>query len=81
MEKPIPGGDIHQRVIFTKTNWILFFLGLGLLLLGYIVMSLDGTEYGFGPLGLTIGPLILAAGFAVEFFAIMYRDKKPAEKH
>jgi hypothetical protein len=34
-------------------------------------MSADDQTFGFGTLGLTIGPMIVLAGFIVEFFAIL----------
>ncbi|MFN6944402.1 MAG: DUF3098 domain-containing protein [Cytophagaceae bacterium] len=57
-------------------NYILMLIGLGLLALGFIIMSSDKEEFGFGTLGLTIGPIIVLAGFIVEIFAIMYQPKK-----
>jgi len=47
--------------------------GILTLILGFIVMSLDNEEYGFGLLGLTVGPIIVMTGFVIEFFAILYR--------
>ncbi len=49
-------------------------IGIGLILLGFIIMSLDSEEFGFGVLGLTIGPLVVMAGFVVEFFAILRKS-------
>jgi hypothetical protein len=34
-------------------------------------MSADNEPFGFGALGLTAGPLIVLAGFVVQFFAIL----------
>jgi len=62
---------------FERQNWTLFFIGLGLIVFGLIVMSMDGETYGFGVLGLTVGPMMVLAGFVVEFAAIMYRPKPP----
>lgn len=50
-------------------------VGIGTLLLGFIIMSLDEADYGFGFLGLTLGPIIVMIGFIIEFFAIMYKPK------
>ncbi len=66
---------LADRVIWGRMNWMLFFAGLGLMVLGYILMSVESAEYGFGALGLTVGPIMLALAFVVEFFAIMYRPK------
>ena len=43
--------------------------------IGFIVMSLDQEDYGFGFLGLTLGPIIVLSGFIIEFFAIFYNPK------
>lgn len=47
--------------------------GLFTLIIGFTIMSLDKEDYGFGFFGLTLGPLIVMAGFIVEIFAILYR--------
>ncbi|GAB2966375.1 hypothetical protein GCM10027048_40890 [Hymenobacter coalescens] len=65
---------MSPRFAFGPRNYRLMFLGLGLLAAGFITMSLDGEDYGEGFLGLTLGPLLLAAGFIVEFFAIMAKS-------
>ncbi|OON69729.1 DUF3098 domain-containing protein [Hymenobacter sp. CRA2] len=62
------------RFAFGPRNYRLMFIGLALLAAGFITMSLDGADYGEGFLGLTLGPLLLAAGFVVEFFAIMAKS-------
>ncbi|SDK22897.1 Protein of unknown function [Catalinimonas alkaloidigena] len=61
--------------VFGRRNYQLLFLGLALLIIGYVVMTLDPEPYGFGFLGLTLGPLLVLAGFVVEFFAIMVKKK------
>ncbi len=50
--------------------------GLAVLILGFIVMSMDSEPYGFGFLGLTLGPIIVMTGFMIQFFAIMHNPKK-----
>lgn len=51
-------------------------VGLGTLILGFTIMSLDDHDYGFGFLGLTLGPIIVMIGFIIQFFAIMYKSKE-----
>lgn len=58
---------------FGRTNYILMLAGIGVILLGFFIMSLDKEEFGFGFLGLTLGPIVVAAGFVLEFFAILKR--------
>ena len=66
----------QDKLPFGKENYRLMLLGVGLLIIGFIVMALDGEEFGFGGLGLTVGPLIVMAGFVVEFFAILRKPKE-----
>ena len=61
---------------FQKENYILMLVGIGIILLGYFIMSADKEEFGFGFLGLTLGPVVLFLGFMFEFFAIFYTKKK-----
>ena len=61
---------------FNKKNYILMIIGLVVILLGYFIMTLDSEEYGFGFLGITLGPIVLITGFIIEFFAILVKDKK-----
>ncbi len=48
-------------------------VGLAILVVGFTTMSLDTEQHGFGILGLTVGPIIVVAGFIVELFAILHR--------
>lgn len=50
-------------------------VGIMVLLLGFLLMSIDSEEYGFGVLGLTIGPITVFLGFCIEFVAILYKPK------
>lgn len=67
--------DNKNHLPFHTANYRLMLIGLGIILLGFIVMSLDREEFGFGILGLTVGPIITVVGFVVEFWAIL---RKPA---
>lgn len=59
---------------FGKTNYTLMLVGIAIILTGFFVMSLDKTEFGFGFLGLTLGPIIVLSGFGLEFFAILKKS-------
>lgn len=60
-----------EQLPFRAMNYRLMLLGLGIILAGFIIMSLDGEEFGFGLLGLTVGPIVTLAGFVVEFWAVL----------
>jgi uncharacterized RDD family membrane protein YckC len=61
---------------FRKKNYIIMLGGLAVLILGFVIMSMDSEPYGFGFLGLTLGPIIVMAGFIIQIFAIMYDPQK-----
>ncbi len=60
---------------FGKENYKWMLIGLAVLLLGFIVMSLDSTQHGQGFLGLNLGPIIIMTGFIIQFFAIFKKSK------
>lgn len=64
-----------KNFAFGKENYKWMLIGLGVLLLGFIVMSLDGERHGQGFLGLTLGPIIIVAGFVLQFVAIFKKSK------
>ena len=68
-----------QRFAFTKINYIIMLAGIGLLAIGFFIMTLDTNEYGFGFFGLTLGPIIVMLGFLSQFVAILYRPKASGE--
>jgi len=60
---------------FTKTNYIIMLAGIICILVGFTIMTMDKEPYGFGFLGITLGPIIVMIGFIIEFFAITYKVK------
>lgn len=56
---------------FTKTNYVHMLIGLGIIILGFVIMAMDKEPFGFGFLGLTLGPIIVFVGFLYEFYAIL----------
>jgi hypothetical protein len=67
---------------FGKLNYTLLLVGLGFLLLGYLLMIGGGSDDPnvFSPAlfdfqRLTLAPLLLLTGFVIEIFAIMKRPK------
>ena len=61
------------RFAFGPRNYRLMFVGLAVLAAGFITMTLDSEDYGEGFMGITLGPILLAIGFVIEFLAIMAR--------
>jgi hypothetical protein len=61
---------------FSKKNFRLMFIGIALIVLGFVVMGLDSEPHGNGVLGLTVGPLLTLTGFVFEFYAIFSKSPK-----
>ncbi len=70
-----------SKFAFQKANYIIMLVGVLTLIIGFFIMSSDGEPYGFGFLGLTLGPLVVMLGFIIQFVAIFYKPKSdsPAE--
>ena len=64
------------KLPFERANYVLMLVGIAALVIGFAIMSLDNDPHGFGFLGLTLGPLIIIAGFIIEIVAILYKPKK-----
>ncbi|MAD58837.1 MAG: hypothetical protein CMB81_00700 [Flammeovirgaceae bacterium] len=60
---------------FDAKNYKLMVIGILIIVSGFIIMSVDGEEYGYGFLGLTLGPLVVLFGFIFQFFAIFHKGK------
>ena len=67
---------------FSKKNYILLIVGLAFMASGLILMIGGGSDDPmkfsdeiFNTTRLTIAPILLATGFVIEIFAIMYKGK------
>jgi hypothetical protein len=49
---------------------------MGLIVLGFVLIGLDGEPHGNGVLGLTVGPIVTLAGFIFQFYAIFAKAEK-----
>lgn len=67
---------MENKLPFGKRNYQWMVIGLVVLIVGFIIMSVDGEPYGFGVLGLTIGPTVVMAGFIIEIAAILRKPQK-----
>ena len=65
-----------DKLPFGKKNYQWMITGILALVIGFTIMSLDQQQHGFGFLGLTLGPVIVMAGFIIEIFAILHRPTK-----
>ena len=60
---------------FKRHNYILMIAGIFTIAIGFIIMSIDQQDYGFGFLGLEV-LIIVLIGFIIEFFAIFSKSKQ-----
>jgi hypothetical protein len=65
-----------DKLPFGTKNYQWMIIGIVTLVVGFLVMSLDGKQHGFGFLGLTLGPVIVMAGFIIQIYAILHKPTK-----
>jgi hypothetical protein len=65
-----------NKLPFSKKNYQWMIIGVVTVIIGFTIMTLDSNPHGFGFLGLTLGPIIVLAGFVVEIFAILLTPEK-----
>jgi hypothetical protein len=65
-----------EKLPFGKKNYQWMIIGIVALVTGFTIMSLDQEQHGFGFLGLTLGPIVVMAGFIIEIYAILHRPSK-----
>ena len=68
-----------RKLAFTKANYMIMIVGVVILAVGFIIMTMDTEPYGFGFLGLTLGPIVVMIGFLTQFVAIFYKPKNKSE--
>jgi hypothetical protein len=72
-------GMKNPNMPFGPKNYRIMLIGLAVLLIGFIVMASDTEEFGFGVLGLTVGPIIVLLGFCIQFGALLIKDQAQKE--
>lgn len=73
-----------KKLPLTRQNYILMLIGLGIIILGFVLMLGGGSddpnvfnEEMFCARRITLAPILVLGGFAFEIYAIM---KKPKQK-
>jgi hypothetical protein len=61
----------NSKLPFSKNNYLWMLAGVLVIFLGFFIMSQDKEEFGFGFLGLTLGPIVVISGFLIEFVALL----------
>jgi len=75
--------ETKTRMTFGRQNYKIMFIGLGILVLGFLLMIGGGSdnpnefnEAIFSTRRITIAPILILTGLVVEIFAIMWKPKK-----
>lgn len=68
-----------RKLAFGRANYAIMIVGVVVLILGFIFMTMDTEPYGFGTMGLTVGPVTVMLGFIIQFVAIFYKSKSKPE--
>ncbi|UOB16265.1 DUF3098 domain-containing protein [Abyssalbus ytuae] len=73
----------HQEFIFRKKNYMVMFIGLAIIALGFILMSGGGSDNPnvFNPeifnfRRIRLAPTLILIGFAIEVYAILLNPYK-----
>ena len=54
---------------------MIMLLGIAILIIGFVIMASDSEPFGFGTMGITLGPIVVMLGFVTQFVAIFYNPK------
>ena len=68
-----------NKLPFGKKNYKWMIIGIVTLIIGFTIMTMDKEPYGFGFLGLTLGPIVVLIGFMIEIFAIIQTPEKESK--
>ena len=63
-----------NKLPFGKRNYQLMVIGLIVVGTGFTIMASDSQQFGW--LGLTVGPIVVIAGFVTEIFAILHTPRE-----
>jgi hypothetical protein len=71
-----------QNFVFTKKNYILMFVGLAFIALGFILMAGGGSddpnvfsEAIFNAKRIRVAPTLILIGFGIQVYAILLKPK------
>ena len=67
--------NTKNELPFSTSNYTTMLIGIAVILAGFLIMTFDNTEFGFGFLWLTLGPLVTITGFIIEFWAILRKPR------
>ena len=53
-----------------KKDIIILIIGISIMFIGFYTMTLDKEPFGFGFLGITLGPILVLIGVIIPIFAL-----------
>lgn len=65
--------DKKSEFVFGKENYQIMLIGLVVLVIGFALMA--GTEDIMSFTKITIAPIVVVIGFAIQFYAILKKNK------
>jgi hypothetical protein len=82
-----PAKEAGIGLLFDTKNYLLMIGGIVLIIIGFVIMSGGGStdpkvfngEELFSPIRITVAPILILLGFAVEVVAIMLKPKQKTE--
>lgn len=86
-KKAAPSKSSDEALLFSKQNYLLMLAGLGIVVLGFILMSggsmPDDNTWDesiiYSPIRITLAPLLVLSGFSLGIYAIFKKDKASQE--
>lgn len=81
--KPPVKRDSHAIFLFARENYLIMFLGLGIIIVGFLLMvgggSSDPNQFHpdqvYSWRRITLAPIVVLIGLLVEIYAIMKKPK------
>ncbi len=70
-------GRRKSAMVFHRRNYVILLMAVGAVLLGYILMRMENEVEGL--LSLYIAPVIILGGYLGVIYAILWKEKDPAD--
>lgn len=61
------------EMVFSRRNYLLLLAGVVLIIVGYVIMAVEGEVDGF--LSLYVAPIVILGGYLEIIYAILWRPK------